>query len=70
MRYSAKIECDDTTYEEFANWLLQLPDEIKLKKIWYIDLNQMYKSKPVDFLPSPSKEFLGLEELSEDEEQT
>ena len=68
MRFRANVECKDTTYEEFANWLLQLPVEIRSKKIWYVDLNLMYKSKPVDFVASPSKEYLGLEELHDSEE--
>lgn len=70
MQHRLPDEKMEVTLEDFANWLLQLPEEIRTKQIWYIDIGKMYKGKPVDFDFSPSKSHVALEELLDEEDQT
>lgn len=55
----------DTTWEGFAEWILSLPEELKGAKIWYADLGTLWKGKPLEFEYSPSREWVGIEESSE-----
>lgn len=57
-------ELDDfeMTIEDFANWLLQQDDEIKSKKIWFIDITTPYKGKPLFIDKSPSGDFISIED--------
>jgi hypothetical protein len=57
----------EVTWEDFANWILTLPEEIQSKQIWYIDIGALYKGRPIDFVASPTKAFIGLEELNDSE---
>lgn len=54
------------TVEDFANWLLQLDDEVKKKKIWFIDINKPYKSKGLWIDKSPSGEYISIEDSHDD----
>lgn len=56
--------------EEFAQWLLSLPDDVKKKKIWFIDINQPYKGKGLWFDDSFSDKFVSIEDcLDQDKQQ-
>lgn len=54
------------TVEEFANWLLALPDDVKRKKIWFIDVNQPYKGKGLWVDNSFSEKFISVEDAHDD----
>ena len=56
-------ETDQTmTVEDFANWLLALPNEYKKKQIWFIDINMVYKDKPLNVEVSPSGSHIYIED--------
>jgi hypothetical protein len=56
------------TVEDFANWLLALPSDIRKKQIWYIDIGMQYKGKPLLVDTSPSGTHICIEEDLEDKE--
>lgn len=53
---------DDMTLEDFANWLLTLPSDLKGKKIWFIEIGEQYKDKPLYVDLSPSGTHVSIEE--------
>lgn len=56
----------EMTVEDFANWLLQLDDEVKKKKIWFIDINKPYKSKGLWVDKSFSGEYVSIEDAQDE----
>jgi hypothetical protein len=52
----------EMTVEDFAKWLLTLDDEVKKKKIWFIDINKPYKSKGLWIDKSPSGQYISIED--------
>lgn len=52
----------DMTVEDFAKWLLELPADIRKKKIWFIDVVRPYKGKPLVVEDSKSKAFISIED--------
>ena len=57
----------EVTWEDFGKWIQELPEDIKTKQVWFIDLGKMYKGKPIDFSFSPTKEFVGMVVLPDEE---
>ena len=60
MSYNRVEEELDMTVEDFANWLLALPEEYKTKKIWFIDISMPYKDKPLEVESSPSGSHISI----------
>lgn len=54
------------TVESFAQWMLTLPDEIKKKKIWYIDITRPYKGKGLWVDENFSKTHVTIEDAIDD----
>lgn len=50
------------TVEEFAQWLLELPPDIRQKQIWFIDITRPYKGKPLNVEESPTGEYVMIED--------
>lgn len=57
----------EMTLEDFANWILALPDSYKGKKIWYIDITMPYKGKGLNVEESPTKEYIAIEDSKDPE---
>lgn len=57
----------EMTVEDFANWLLALPDDTKQKKIWFIDITMPWKGKGLWVEKSPSESHVSIEDFRESE---
>jgi hypothetical protein len=55
------------TLEDFAKWILELPDETKKKQIWFIDITAPYRGKPLEMDESPSGTHVSIEDSLGDE---
>lgn len=58
---------DYMTAEDFANWILQLPDDVKKRKISFIDITKPYKGKGLYVDETFSKEFITIEDCHDEE---
>ena len=50
------------TLEDWANWILALPDEYKKKQIWFVDISYPYKDKPLNLEMSPTGTHVSIED--------